>query len=236
MTDEFIVSTSFRSTPRQDHFRANILTLESIVTVLVFAAYLIESDFSLTLRNFCLILFCAGYYVRLNIMGRWLLSREIAFEEITFVTLIWLPAILGSFAYGAKFSNGQEVDITTTCIAVVLYTLGSYLNTCSELERKFWKQRPENKGKLYTLGWSSWSRNINYFGDSVLFSGFALMTNVWWNCWVPLLMSISFIFHHIPDKEKYLSEKYNKDWPGYVATTKSFVPFLFWLNYNIRIL
>ena len=36
-------------------------------------------------------------------------------------------------------------------------------------------------------------------------------------------MFLSFYFHHIPDKEKYLAQRYAKDWPAYEASTKALV-------------
>ena len=100
------------------------------------------------------------------------------------------------------------------------------MNSWSELQRKWWKAKAENKGRCYTLGLFNWSRNINYFGDVVLFGAWALASGAWWNAWVPTAMAAMFYFHHIPEKESYLSERYKTEWPAYVAKTKSFIPFL----------
>merc|ERR1712032_1283804 len=106
------------------------------------------------------------------------------------------------------------------------YLFGSWMNTWSELQRKWWKARPENKGRCYTEGLFALSRNINYLGDVVLFAGWALVSGRWWNAWVPLMMAASFYFHHIPDKESYLRVRYAQDWPSYEQRVKSFVPFV----------
>ena len=100
------------------------------------------------------------------------------------------------------------------------------LNSFSELQRKWWKARPENKGRCYTLGLFSLARNINYFGDVVLFGGWALATGAWWNAWAPVTMFLSFQFYHVPDKELYLAKRYEKDWPAYRASTKSLIPWV----------
>ena len=42
-----------------------------------------------------------------------------------------------------------------------LYLLGSFFGTWSELSRKWYKQRPENKGKLYKL------KNIRMFAVKI---------------------------------------------------------------------
>jgi protein-S-isoprenylcysteine O-methyltransferase Ste14 len=53
----------------------------------------------------------------------------------------------------------------------------------------------------------SLSRNINYFGDTVLYTGWAAATGWWPNVWVPVLMTMSFYLFHIRDKEAYLAKR-----------------------------
>ena len=85
--------------------------------------------------------------VRVNVTARWLLKREMAWEEITFVPLVWMPAILSSFTYGAAVGNSQQTAAYSSqlMLSVALFGIGSWLNTFSELQRKWWKARPENK-------------------------------------------------------------------------------------------
>merc|ERR1712013_364640 len=42
------------------------------------------------------------YTIRINVMTVWLSPREVGIEELTFVALVWLPAIMGSYAWLAK--------------------------------------------------------------------------------------------------------------------------------------
>ena len=142
----------------------------------------------------------------------------------TFVILIWVPGILVSFTYGAAVS--PKATATQLTLATLAYVAGSFVNTYSELQRKWWKDQSHNKGRCYTLGLFSLARNINYFGDVVLFAGWALATGWWWNVWVPVAMFLSFYCIHVPEKEKYLAQRYAKDWPGYVASTKSLIPWV----------
>ena len=80
-----------------------------------------------------------------------------------------------------------------TALGVALYIAGSFLNTGSELQRKRWKERPENKGRLFTGGFFRYALHINYFGDEVLFAGYALITGQAWALLVPLLMAANAI-------------------------------------------
>jgi hypothetical protein len=63
--------------------------------------------------------------------------------------------------------------------------LGSALNTGAERQRYRWKRRPENAGHLYTGGLFAYARHINYFGDQVLFTGWALITGRLWLFLIP---------------------------------------------------
>merc|ERR1712232_220445 len=112
-------------------------------------------------------------------------------EELTVVMLLRLPAIMGSFVALADAQNSSWMVLLSP---VTLYSLGSYWNTYSEWRRKIWKQDPRHQGRCYTLGLFSWSRNINYFGDTVLFAGWAVATADIKNAWVPLVMGLSFYF------------------------------------------
>ncbi|CAE7834377.1 unnamed protein product [Symbiodinium sp. KB8] len=211
---------NFRSTLRSSMMRANVFALESLFVLGCYGWMLLcpEVQWPGHTKNAwrCTLLFTFGvaYMLRLNAMARWLLPRELAQEELT-VVILWIMSILVSFAVGALLKG--TLDWMTCCLAVFLYCLGSWLNTWSELQRKWWKARAENKGRCYTLGLFSLSRNINYFGDVVLFLGWAVATGCWWNLWAPATMAASFYFYHIPDKDQYLSKRYSSDWPEYVS-------------------
>ncbi|CAE7224499.1 Pfdn6 [Symbiodinium natans] len=220
---------TFRSSPRSSMLRANVFALESLCVLGVYGCILLWPKMQWPGHSKdawrCQVLFVFGvvYMLRLNVMARWLLPRELATEELT-VVILWILTILVSFGAGALLT-GTPDDLSIS-LAVALYCLGSFVNTWSELQRKWWKAKPENKGRCYTLGLFSLSRNINYLGDVLLFLGWAAATGCWWNLWAPVVMAASFYFYHIPDKEQYLSERYKVDWPAYAASTKSFIPFL----------
>jgi len=214
---------SFRSRQRSSDWRANVFLLEC-VAVLSVQSVALYRWVQPGPQQVLLGLFVLVYLARLNIMARWILPRELSTEEITFVTLIWVPSILASFTYGASLR--PNVSATQLVLAATAYAGGSFLNTFSELQRKWWKVHPWNKGRCYTLGLFSLSRNINYFGDLVLFAGWAAATGWWWNAWVLLVMFLAFYFLHIPEKEKYLAQRYAQDWPSYAFSTKALIPWV----------
>lgn len=223
--------SDFRSVERQSSLRGNIFSAECAVVLAIYLYVLLVPDAiyehrpSGNVRSTMLSAYGCLYMVRLNVMARWLLPREIATEELTFVILVWIPGILASFAIPAVASP-TDIGLVSLVLSLTLYVAGSFLNTWSEWERKLWKNKPENRGLLFTEGLFRFSRNINYFGDVLLFAGWAVATDTWWNAWVPVAMACSFYFHHIPDKEVYLAQKYSQDWPRYLSNTKALIPYL----------
>ena len=189
-----MASPSFRSAERRSSLRSNIFLLECAVVLFCHVAAL-HHWARPGPQRVLLSLFAIIYMGRLNLMARWLLPRELALEEVTFVSLVWVPSILASFTYGAVLcsspassssSSSSSVDPTASpsrtqlVVAAAAYFGGSFLNTFSELQRKWWKAQPQNKGRCYTQGLFSLSRNINYFGDVVLFGAWAAATAAWW--------------------------------------------------------
>mmetsp|Transcript_7543 Transcript_7543/g.11510 ORF Transcript_7543/g.11510 Transcript_7543/m.11510 type:complete len:235 (-) Transcript_7543:202-906(-) len=218
---------TFRNVARTSNLRANIFLFESLAVTMLYLYLIYGWKFAASSgQAHVLAAFGIIYMIRLNVMSRWLLlPRELAMEELTVVMLLWLPAIMGSFVALAQQDSSNSLMVLIS--AVILYSLGSYWNTYSEWRRKIWKQDPANQGRCYTLGLFSWSRNINYFGDTVLFAGWAVATANIKNAWVPLVMGLSFYFVHIPDKEKYLAKRYAQDWTAYQTQTPyAFIPFV----------
>jgi len=69
--------------------------------------------------------------------------------------------------------------------------------------------------------------HINYFGDTILFTGWCLLTHNIWVLGFPMLMGMSFIFYHIPGLDVYLAERYGKEFKAYSEKTKKFIPFIY---------
>ena len=95
------------------------------------------------------------------------------------------------------------------------------------LQRKNWKTLPENQGQCYTGGLFKYSMHINYFGDSVSFTGWAVLTANGWALAMPALMTAMFIFVHIPGLDAYLAERYGASFEAYARRTKKFIPFVY---------
>lgn len=139
-----------------------------------------------------ILMFCVLFYVsRLFITVFVFLKRKMAWSEMLLVSGL-MSFVLFSFAKVG--GNSHQPVGALDCFSIFLYLFGSWLNTYSEYTRHIWKKQEVNKGRPYTEGLFKYSMHINYFGDIVLFSGFALITYSFSLLVIPLIMALNFIF------------------------------------------
>ncbi|WP_430788514.1 methyltransferase family protein [Virgibacillus flavescens] len=175
-------------------------------------------------RNVILFIFCLIVFLRMNGMMIFLLKRGITWGEA--------GGVIGAFAVyylGFSFLGGTtDIDLDgIDWIAVALFLTGSLINTGSEVLRHQWKKDSQNKKKLYTGCLFRYAIHINYFGDFVWVSGFALLTRNLWAGLIPVFLGIMFIFLNIPQHDQYLREKYGTAFEAYEKKTKKFFPFIY---------
>ncbi len=170
-----------------------------------------------------LLAFCAVVYLfRLMATAHVFVRRSMDWSEVAIV-LPWILLIHFTFAYlgGRNAAPAGATEIAGLC----LYVAGSYLNTGSEWSRMRWKRG--HPGELYTAGLFRLARHVNYFGDSVLFTGYALVTGSAWSLLIPAMMTAGFLGQHIPANEKYLATKYGAAFVAWKQRTAKFVPWLY---------
>jgi len=107
---------------------------------------------------------------------------------------------------------------------VGLYALGSWMNTWSEWQRRRFKRDPAHRGVLYTGGLFAVVIHPNYLGDTLLFTGFAMVAGGWWPLLLAALMAASFVWGHIPRLDAHLEDHYGDAFRDYAARTKRFLP------------
>ncbi len=66
--------------------------------------------------------------------------------------------------------------------------------------------------------------HINYFGDIVLFTGFAMVTHNLSMLVIPMIMAVNFVFNIIPTLDRYLERKYGNEFRDYARKTKKLIP------------
>ncbi len=114
----------------------------------------------------------------------------------------------------------------TDGIAAVIYILGTLITLVSESQRRKWKIQYPNT--LFKSGLFKYANHINYFGETLSFPAF---------CWVAtgsiivfvavvVYQIIDFALIQIPKQEKYLKNKYSKDFSE-IANRKKLIPFVY---------
>ena len=96
----------------------------------------------------------------------------------------------------------------TLMLGLGLYAVGMITEFASEVDRKRFKDKPENKGKPYGGGLWSWATNINYGGFTLWRAGYAISAaGLPWGAFVGAFFFYDFTSRAIPSMDKYLTER-----------------------------
>jgi protein-S-isoprenylcysteine O-methyltransferase Ste14 len=167
---------------------------------------------------------CAAVvWARMLFTQLYLLKRAIGWEEAMFIPLAFIVYYFGFSLLGG--TQTRPVDWVDG-VAVALFLGGSFINTYAEILRDIWRKKPGNRGRLYTGGLFRYSRHVNYFGDVVWVSGYALLTRNPWSILIPLLLFLFFRFYNAPQLDQHLREKYPEAFAEYEQRTKMLIPFV----------
>ena len=175
-------------------------------------------------RRLIIFIFNIVVYLRMWITLGYLLKRKIPMEEMFSIPLAFSLYYIG-FAF-LVYETQLPLDMLDG-LGIFLFVVGSLVNTGSELQRNQWKKDPAHKGKLYTQGLFRYAMHINYFGDLLWVSGYAIITRNWYAISIPLFLFCFFAFFNIPQLDKYLQEKYGQAFDNYRKKTKKFIPFVY---------
>ena len=175
-------------------------------------------------RRLCLAVALSIYFVRLLFTQFVFLRRAVSWSEASMI-MPWILCIYLLFAI-AGGTNPAHLGAASYAGAV-LFVLGSWMNSYAEYSRHAWKQRPENRGRLYTLGLFRYTRHPNYLGDLISFSGLCLITGRSVTVIVPLIMLGGFIFSNIPMLDSHLQDHYGMAFDEYAARTRKLIPFVY---------
>jgi len=175
-------------------------------------------------RRCCLWGFGVLMYIRMNLTTFHLLKRKMPIEEL-------FGVIIGCAVYQIGFvllGGWQSSPLSLLDVfGILLFIIGSYINTYSEIQRKRFKDDPNNNGKLYTQGLFKYARHINYFGDICWVTGWAIVTNNIWSMFIPISLTLGFIFLFIPELSRYLETNYVDEYLDWKKQTKKLIPFIY---------
>lgn len=164
------------------------------------------------------------YFVRILFTEFVFLKRGVSWGEV-FTIAPWVLCIYLFLAIaGGRSANEFGA---AGALGVVLFIVGSWMNSYAEYARHVWRQRAENRGRLYTLGLFRYSRHPNYLGDLISFSGLCVMAGAWVTAVIPALMLAGFVFVNIPVLDAHLHEKYGAEFDAYAKRTAKLIPFVY---------
>lgn len=175
-------------------------------------------------RRLALALALTVYFVRVAGGILVFLRRGISWAEVLTVAP-WVLLLNGALALAGGTNRGAVGVVFLA--GVGLFLAGSWFNSFAEYQRHRWKQRPENRGKLYTEGLFQFTRHPNYLGDVILFTGLSLMTGRWWTGLIPAVMLCGFVFANIPALDAHLAEHYGAAFEQYAHRTRKLIPFVY---------
>jgi protein-S-isoprenylcysteine O-methyltransferase Ste14 len=126
-------------------------------------------------------------------------------------------SLLFLWATTSVVNTGDRVPGTdlplVTVVGAVLFVLGLALEWGSEHQRKAFKNRPENAGKVMKGGLWTLARHINYGGYAIWRGGYALASWSWFGGLViGLWMVVSFLTASVPSLDAYCSKRYGQQW------------------------
>ncbi|MCG3268610.1 isoprenylcysteine carboxylmethyltransferase family protein [Yoonia sp. I 8.24] len=176
-----------------------------------------------------LVAICAAlYWIRHCVTLFIFLKRKVAYSEVLGLSGFIATFELGFVLLGAGILTHHPAPLGgPDILAVALVLIGSYLNSLSEHQRWQWKKLASSRGHCYTKGLFKYATHINYFGDSVLFIGWALLTASFLAWAIPTFVTLGFVFFHIPALDKYLSQRYGTEFDDYAAKTAKLIPFIY---------
>lgn len=175
-------------------------------------------------RRLCLAVSLSIYFARLLFTQFVFLKRALSWREASMIGP-WVLCIYLVLAI-AGGTNSAPLD-AASAIGITLFAAGSWMNSYAEYARHVWKQRPENRGRLYTLGLFRYSRHPNYLGDLISFSGLCLVAGRWATIAIPLIMLAGFVFANIPTLDSHLHDHYGPSFDEYTKRTRKLIPFLY---------
>lgn len=157
-----------------------------------------------------------------------LLKRRVQMSEA-----MGLIGFFGMFEVGFLLLGAGAISGTAApfgwldWVGIGIVVIGSFLNTGSEVQRWLWKEKPSSKGKCYSGGLFAYSMHINYFGDTLLFFGWAILAASVFAWPIPIFVTASFVWFHIPALDAYLAKRYETDFDDYAKKTSKLIPFIY---------
>ncbi|WP_200410998.1 methyltransferase family protein [Virgibacillus salexigens] len=211
---------------KKEQSRLQKWTVIGLETLILFLAawLLFFADEQLSLRNFLLFGLFLIVYGRMYVTIFYLLKRKMPWQEAMTIPVAFSLYYIGFSIF--TLITDKPVDLLDIG-SILLFLIGSFINTYSEIQRDRWKREPAHKGGLYTEGLFTYAMHINYFGDLVWVTALALFTRSTGALIIPIILFCFFAWYNIPILDTYLADKYGEQFKRYKQSTNKLIPFLY---------
>ncbi|MBP1640366.1 MAG: hypothetical protein H6Q17_1949 [Bacteroidetes bacterium] len=197
------------------------LTLSGVIFSTVFLFTNNQSD---SLCRILLFSCSIAFYIRLVICLFVFVKRKVGWLEGCVVGALY-GFLVYMFSYWGNLHTHPSLIIEIT--GVTFFIFGSLINSLSDYQRYVWKKKPENKGRIYTQGLFKYAMHINFWGDTVMFAGYALVTENLMSFIPVAAIALNFVLIQIPQLDNYLRKRYGADFVEYARKTKKYIPFIY---------
>jgi steroid 5-alpha reductase family enzyme len=149
-----------------------------------------------------------------------------------FLRLFMLQAVL-QYIVSAAILRMNTIDPkpvgAAAWVGLFIFAVGFVLEVVADAQLAAFKRDPNNKGKILQSGLWKVSRHPNYFGESLVWLGMAVMSLTYLWGWLalisPAVITYLLLFvSGIPIQEK--GKDQNLAWREYATKTPRFVPFI----------
>ncbi|KAJ9267096.1 hypothetical protein DTO212C5_6161 [Paecilomyces variotii] len=115
------------------------------------------------------------------------------------------------------YTNGLSLPFNVV-VGTLMFSAGLLVETVAEVQRKWFKKDPKNKGKIFTGGLWRLARHINYGAYTIWRGGYMLAAGGWAPCVILMAFLLrDFLSNSIRGMDKYMGGKYSEQWEEYKA-------------------
>lgn len=161
------------------------------------------------------------------LLEQWLFPqrrRQIFTEKTDLTGFVFILLFVGVF-YALPgflaFTNPTEIAYSTVAIALPLYIFGSLINTGADVQKMAAKDL--GAGLVKDGIWRS-VRHVNYLGDLLRYTSFAVVAGSLWAYVLPVLTALLYL-QRISQKEASMGEKY-PEFAAYQKTSTRLIPWI----------
>lgn len=154
------------------------------------------------------------------------------FPRRSLVTVFWLQGLLAFVIGGPLYYPMLRADTGLNWVdglAVVVFVVGFSFEAVGDWQLSRFLADESNRGKVMDQGLWRYTRHPNYFGDTVVWVGFALVSvasGAWWGIYGAVLMGIMIVrVSGVALTDKVMSEGSSREGHDeYVRRTNAFFP------------